>query len=428
MRLPVPPGAPPAVLVGHCYYRERGGEDVSFEAEVALLKAHGHPTTPITRRNMEIHTDTLYGTLRVIAETFWSASARRQVSQAIRRNRPAIAYFKNIFPRLSPSVYDACHREGIPVVQTLHNYRLICPKAVLYRHGRTCRDCVRLRVPWPSVRHACYRDSTAATAVIATSNAFHLARGTWRRDVDAYITPTAFARGQIAEGGLPQDRILVKPNFVEDPGTPHPVPLDGPVLYIGRLTEDKGVGDILDAMRLLQHPRDLRIIGTGPDEERFRDHSPPRTRFVGAISGDAVLREIQRAAVIVVPSRLLETFGRVAAEAFACGRPVLGSRHGALGEIIEHGRTGLLFQAADPGSIAAALDTLFRNPALHRDLAKEARLVYERRYTPERNYRMLMGIYRLAFSLRFARENPWFAQFPRADPHRSPFDWVEDPP
>jgi hypothetical protein len=193
-------------LLVHNRYQQPGGEDAVFEAEAALLQRHGHDVEQWVEDNREIPTTP---TARLAAHTVWSSPAVRRLEAILHRTRPEVVHFHNTFPLISPAAYVTCRRQGVPVVQTLHNYRLICPNAMLFRDGHPCEECVGRVVPWPGVVHACYRGSRAQTAVAAAMLATHRVRGTWTRDVDVYVALTQFARGKFLRGGLPETRIVV---------------------------------------------------------------------------------------------------------------------------------------------------------------------------------------------------------------------------
>ncbi len=394
-------GAPALrVLLGHNDYREPGGENTSFEVESELLRSHGIEVITYRRDSREIAG---YSTRRMLTLGFRAIRAgdsREDVRRLLKQHRPALAHFHNTFPLISPSVYEACRDEGIPVIQALRNYRLICPKATLLRDGRPCNDCVGRAVAWPGIAHACYQGSRARTSVVAAMLAWHRSRGTWTRDVRLFITPSDFARSRLIAGGLPADRIVVNPNFTRDPGAVPPPPPDGKALFIGRLSEEKGAEDLLRACATPALRARLRLAGSGPEEAGLRrlasELGYAESVFAGHLTGDEMTAEVAGAACIVVPSRCYETFGRAVIEAYAAGRAVVAASHGALAELVREGETGSLFRPADPGSLAGAIERLLSTPGGLQRMGAAARREYEARYTPRAGFENLMRIYKVA--------------------------------
>jgi glycosyltransferase involved in cell wall biosynthesis len=298
---------------------------------------------------------------------------------------------------ISPAAYDAAHAEGVPVVQTLHNFRLICPNALFFREGRICEDCLGKSVPWPGVVHKCYRGSLSASTTVATMLTVHRARGTWQNRVDQYIALTEFSRSKLIEGGLPADLIAVKPNFVyPDPGVGRGSGRFA--IFVGRLSEEKGLGVLLEAWKELNVP--LKIVGDGPLASKLSD-APSAVQWLGRRSAQEVYELIGAASLLVLPSQCYENFPRVIAEAFAKGTPVLASRLGAMAELIEDGRTGLHFQPGDAADLAAGVRKFWNLPSEKVDeMRRAARQQFEEKYTSDANHRILLSLYESAISRR----------------------------
>ena len=379
---------PLRVLVVHNRYRLRGGEDVVAEAEVALLRANGVDVTLYQRSNDEL---VQMSPLAGAAATLWSRQAVAELDHLYLTQRPDLVHFHNTFPLISAAPYWRAARRGIPVVQTLHNFRLLCPQAMLLRQGRHCRDCVG-RLPWRAVLHRCYHDSLLQSGLAATALAGHRLLGTYRHKVGAYIALSQFSSELYRAGGLPPERLHVKPNFVSDPGIPAPQPRDGG-LFVGRLSEEKGVAVLLAAM---QRPgpmaQSLRLIGSGPLGPQVQQ--AVGAAWLGALPAEQVRSEMLRSQFLVAPSTCLETFGLVAIEAFACGLPVIASAHGGLGELIDDGRTGLLVTPGDPDDLASKVNWALRHPDTMAAMGRAARACYLRHYTPQHNFQQLHAIYR----------------------------------
>lgn len=380
----------------HNAYQQRGGEDVVFEAELELLEGYGNEVYGYRASNKDVPGRSR---LRLAAETVWSSGSKRAIQKLLLEVRPDVAHFHNTFPLISPSAYAACREEGVPVVQTLHNYRLLCPNALFFRDGGVCEDCLGKAVPWPGVLHACYRGSRAATGVTAAMLAAHRALDTWTEKVDVYVALTEFARQKFIEGGIPAEKIVVKPNFVH----PDPGPGDGGdgyALFVGRLSPEKGVKTLLAAWERLGQSIPLRIVGDGPLAQWVAEVTKrlPEVEWLGALPAEQVHELMGGASMLVFPSEWYETFGRVAVEAFAKGTPVVAADTGAVAELVDHGRTGLRFRPGDPEDLAAQVKRTLLRPAELAEMRREARAEFEARYTAERNYRMLMEVYRSTIS------------------------------
>ena len=385
------------ILMAHNQYQNFGGEDQSYAAESGLLEANGCKVLRYTLHNRQIQG---MNPLMLAQATLWNKQVYRNLREIMKREHPKIAHFQNTFPLISPAAYYAAKVEGVPVVQSLRNYRLLCPNALFFREGHICEECMGRTVPWPAVAHACYRNSRAASAVVTSMLTLHRAIGTWSRMVDVYIALTEFARNKFIEGGLPKEKIVVKPNFVyPDPGQGDGK--GGYALFVGRLSPEKGVDTLLRAWELLGGRISLKIVGDGPLAEKVKKTASNiyGIEWLGHRNMEEVYSLMGEAAFLVFPSEWYETFGRVAIEAFAKGTPVLAAKIGAVGEITENGRTGLHFRAGDPIDLAEKVDWLMSHPAQLARMRKEARAEYEAKYTAERNYRMLMEIYERAISV-----------------------------
>lgn len=384
------------ILIAHTSYRQRGGEEVVFEQECQLLQRAGHRLSIYHRSNLAIDTGSIVKSVKLAGNTVWSADTRREVAEVIRQERPEIVHIHNTFPSISPSIYWACQEGGVPVVQTLHNYRLLCPAATFFRDGHTCEDCANHNL-WQAVKHKCYRNSRSATAAVSVMLAVHRTHGTWSRKVNSFITLTQFARTRFVHGGLSADKIFVKPNFVyPDPG------VSGDrgdyALFVGRLSAEKRVSTVLTAWAHLRRPIPLLVVGDGPArqdlERQASEIGLDTVRFQGFLPREETLPVMQKARFLVFSSESYETFCMSIAESFACGVPVICSRLGAMQEIVQDGRTGLHFTPGDAADLAAKIEWACQHPQEMKTMGQEARREYELKYTAERNYQLLMEIYR----------------------------------
>ena len=381
---------PLKLLLVHNYYQQRGGEDVVYEAEARLLEQHGHQVLRYEARNDGLETLPPWTLAR---QTLWNSRTHRAVRRLLERERPALVHVHNTLPVISPAVYYAARAAGVPLVQTLHNYRLLCPSAVLFRAGHVCEACLHRPLALPAVRYGCYRGSRAASAAVATTSALQRLFGTWRRCVDLFVALTGFARDKFIEGGLPGDRIVVKPNFAPDRGVERTDA--GYALFVGRLSPEKGVRPLLDAWRLLGQRIRLRIIGDGPESGAVTEavQAGVAIDYLGRQSPEAVAAAMAGASFLVFPSVWYETFGLTIIEAYAAGLPVLASDLGAMRDLVKDGVTGLRARPGDPGHLAQQVEWALDHPGQMRAMGHNARREYESRYTPERNLAMLLEVY-----------------------------------
>lgn len=372
------------VLVVHNAYRQRGGEDAVVENEIALLRRMGHDVVLYRRNNDEIEG---LNKAALLAQTFWSRRSGREIRAIIRTHRPDVIHVHNTFPLISPSVYWTASGAGVPVVQTLHNFRLLCVQAMFLRDGGVCEDCLA-KSTWRGAVRRCYRGSFAQSAVTVGMLSVHRLVGTYRNKVARYIALSGYARDKFIQGGLPAERIVVKPNFVDVEQHAEGSRRGG--LFVGRLSPEKGVAVLLAALDRLPDIT-LDAIGSGPEQNAVVAH--PRVRHAGWIDREGVLDRMQGASYLIVPSLWDEMFGLVVIEAFACGLPVIASRAGALAELVRHGHTGLLFERGSAADLAEAIRWAETHPEDMRRMGANARQEYEEKYTPEHNYRQLHAIY-----------------------------------
>jgi glycosyltransferase involved in cell wall biosynthesis len=390
------------ILLLHNRYQLAGGEDAVVQAEKALLEANGHQVTLLEISNHDIKG--VWEKANAAVSAIYSLASKQRVSAEIAHFHPDVVHVHNFFPLLSPSLYDACRDAGVPVVQTLHNYRLGCPNAMLLRNGKVCEDCLGKKMPWSGIVHGCYRGSRSQSAVTAAMLAVHWLRGTWQEQVDAYIVLTAFQKEKMVQAGLPKEKIHVKPNYVSQPklsgGTKV---LGGYALYVGRLSQEKSVGTLIEAYRQNGLRIPLKIVGDGPLRKLLQADVQAAgledvIKFMGQQDKLTVLTLMYDAQLLVFPSIWYETFGLTMVEAFACGLPVIASRLGSMAEIVEDGVTGLHFEAGNSAELADKMQWANEHPEEMICMGKNARRAYEAHYTPEINYQQLMTIYQGAIN------------------------------
>lgn len=395
------------ILSVHNYYQQPGGEDIVFESEATLLESRGHEVFREEFRNQDIPEDPSWVQSGHLAlQTVWSREAERRIRDAIRRINPDIAHFHNTFPLVSPAGYAACRKEGVPVVQTLHNYRAICSKAQFFRDGRVCEDCLGRRLTWPGIVHACYRDSRPMSATVSAMQLTSRALGSWHSDVSVFIATSDVVREKHLAGGFPSNSVVVKPHFVD----PDPGPGDHRgefAVYVGRLSPEKGVSTLLRAWNEFPVEMPLKIIGGGPMAGVVEEASR-RNRlieWIGTRPINEVVRIVGDAELLVFPSIWQEPFGRTIIEAYARGTPVVASDIGASLELVRPGRTGTLFSTGDAVALGACVSELAADPSRLNEMGCQARVLFEQEYTAEPNYRQLIGIYEYAMD-RAAQTGP----------------------
>lgn len=378
------------ILMVHNYYQLAGGEDQVFAAEADLLEAKGHCVHRYT-----LHNDAIAhkNQAAIALDTLWNRSIYQELYALIRQKHIQIAHFHNTFPLISPAAYYAAKAAGVPVVQTCHNYRLLCPNALFYRDGKVCEDCLGRFIPWSGVVHRCYRDSLAASAVTAATLTLHRAIGTWHNQVDTYIALTEFSRQKFIQGGLPANKIALKPNFVNpDPG--YHEGTGGYAIFVGRLSQEKGIDLLLSAWAQLGDRIPLKIVGDGPlaPQVAAAAGQNPQIEWVGRRSLEEVYELLGKAAFLVFPSQWYEGFPRIIVESLAVGTPIVGADIGSIHDLINPGQTGLRFSPGDVTSLVEQIHTLLATDRL-RQMRRAARMEFETHYTAERNYQQLMDIY-----------------------------------
>jgi glycosyltransferase involved in cell wall biosynthesis len=376
------------ILVLHNRYRTPGGEDVVVTAEVALLRARGHEVTLI-----EVDNAVIAGPVdkaRAALGTAYSPARRAWTRGLVERSGAQVVHVHNFFPLLSPSVVDGARDAGAAVVQTLHNYRAICANGLLMRDGAVCEHCVG-RVGWPALRHRCYRGSLAGSAAVVAMQQLIRRGGIWNRPGTRLIALTEFARTKLIEGGLPGDRLVIKPNFVERIARDDDPPPRVGALFVGRLSREKGVDTLLGAARILPQRR-FTVIGGGEDA-RWRAAAPGNVAFTGALPAGITRDHIARAALLAVPSLSYEGFPMTLLEAFARATPVIASRIGSLAELVEDGVTGCLVPPGDPVALAAAIEAMLADPVASTQIGEAGRALAAARYDPSTNAALLEAIY-----------------------------------
>ena len=393
------------ILVAHSRYRSAApsGENRVVDQETAALAALGHEVELFERRSDDIEGWPAARKAALPAAVVWNGGVRRDLRAVLRSGRPDVVHIHNTFPLLSASVLYACRDAGVPVVATLHNYKLACASGDFFRDGAVCHDCAD-GAPVGAMRHGCYRGSVAATAPVALGAVAH--RRAWRTMVAAYACISASQRDLLRGVGLPADRVFVRHNMIPARAavavTPRPE-----VVYAGRLDAAKGVPVLMAGWdRYLAANAgpglSLVIAGSGPLEDQVRTWaaSRPSVRFVGQLDPDACAAAMAAARAVVLPSAWEETFGLAAVEAMALGVAPVAAGHGSFPELITDGVDGVLFRPGDPAALAAAVDLADKNSKVFEEYGVQARKTYEQRFDPGDSLQRLLHIYQ------YAIENP----------------------
>lgn len=382
------------ILIAHNFYQVPGGEDAVARSEVAMLKSFGEEVVTYERHNNEFEK---FNPVKKVAHFLSLAHNQysyRHLREVLRKHRPDVAHFHNIYYLLTPSVYQACRDEGVPVVQSLHNYRMMCSNGLLFRDGHVCEDCLTKNI-WEGVKHRCFRDSAVMTLLMASTLDRLWKRGVWVDGVDRYIVAAQFTRRKYVDRGISIEKIAFKPHFI-DPAPERRVKDAGYVLYLGRLSQEKGVDVLLNAWGMLKDIP-LKIAGTGPMGSSLKkivvDNALSHVEFLGLLEPAQCQDLLREAKVVVIPSVCYENFPRVVVEAFACGIPVIASRLGSLQELVEDGETGLLFEPGNAPALAHAVRLCFENRMKVSYMGDNARRVFEEKYSARANHQKLVEIY-----------------------------------
>jgi glycosyltransferase involved in cell wall biosynthesis len=410
------------VLLSHNFYQSSSpsGEDTVFRNEKELLKKNSVQVITYEKHNDEIVT--AFDKFKAAFTTVWSGRTYWELKTLLKKERPDIAHFHNIWYLISPSAYYACKDLDVPVVQTLHNFRFFCVNGLLMRGGRLCEECIG-RLPWKGVKYGCYRDSRLYSLPLAFTEGIHRIAGTWKNKVDAYIALTEFGKKKFIECGLPAEKIYVKPNFLPDPSEPLFVPVipphpplakggrgdfNGYAVFLGRISAEKGLIVLISAFQYLStmnyelsaishQPFKLKVVGDGPLRTGLEDAAKAGKingiEFTGRKDFRESMEILRHARFLIMPAICYEGFPMVIREAFACGKPVIASRLGAMAELIEEGKTGLLFEPGSPEDLADKMKWMIEHETDCIEMGKNARKVFEEKYTAEKNYEILIKIY-----------------------------------
>ena len=389
------------ILLVHNRYRSAApsGENRVVDQEGEALEALGHEVMRFGRSSDEIEQWSVAKKASLPARTIWSRETVRDLEAVLREHRPEVVHVHNTFPLLSAGVLYACREARVPVVATIHNYKLACANGTFFRDGVVCHDCAH-GLPTQAVLHGCYRGSRAATVPVALAMTLH--RQAWRSLVSAYVFISASQRDLLRGLRLAPERVFVRHNLIPRRDRPR-VAQTPTVIYAGRLDEAKGVRLLMAGWDCYlsgsgEQGLNLVIAGGGPleDEMTAWASARPSVEMIGIVNGDRCAELISHARAVLLPSAWEETFGLVAVEAMAAGVPPIAAGHGSFTELITPGVDGVLFSPGDPAALAHAIADVESNPELYEAFGDQGRKTYEERFDPERSVEELLRIYQFA--------------------------------
>lgn len=395
------------------FYFEQGGAEHYMFSVSRLLEQYGHKVIPFAmdhERNVATEwsgyfpskVETMdpsfsWSKLKIAGRMFYSFQAKNKIAKLIKETKPDIAHIHNIYHQISPSILSTLKKNKIPVVMTVHDYKLVCPNYILYTNGSPCQRCLGHKY-YRAVSNRCLKNSYPASCLVAAEMYFHKIVKIYEKNIDLFIAPSQFVHDKLVEFGLDSKKISVLPHFVE---TKHVKPEygsgDGYFLYVGRLKEEKGVDVLIKAMAKLDNDVQLKIVGTGPDREKLqelaRDLNLGNVSFLGQQAGEEIAELFKNARAVVVPSRVWETFGLAAAETMAFGKPVIASNVGSLPELVADGASGLLFKSEKVADLARKMEHLIKNPGLAERMGRHGRERIIKLTSTRKHYQDLLKIY-----------------------------------
>jgi glycosyltransferase involved in cell wall biosynthesis len=362
------------ILQIHNAYQQKGGEDAVVQSEREFLESKNQVLT-YTINNDSIHG--LYAKITTALNSHYSQTQKTALYHYLIQHKFDIVHVHNFFPLLTPSIYDACIKANIPVVQTLHNYRTICSNALSMKKGEICEKCINSS-PYHAVLYGCYRNSRIGSVFVARMVNYHRKSNTWNTKVNRFIALTEFAKNKFIEAGFPDHKIAVKPNFIADSFKKDSLSESKEpfALFVGRFSQEKGVSVLLDAWKNIDYT--LKLAGDGPVFDACKINAHQNAVFLGNQSKLQIHELMSQAQFLVMPS--------------------ICSRLGSMAEIVENGVTGLHFEAGNVDDLALKVNWLITHPDKCQQMGSNARTEYLEKYTPEKNYQILMDIYQDAIS------------------------------
>lgn len=373
------------ILIIHNFYANFGGEDSIALREKALLEAHGHTVHFYSRRNEELFQGPAWKKAWFPLHALYSRQTVHDITKLADAFEPDIAYTHNIFPLISPSVFHALYKRGIPCLQNVQDFRWLCPNGLFFRKGQVCERCQSGRM-WPAVTGHCFRDSYFFSGLYAALLSAHRAVGVFSKMF--FLCVSEFSKRKLLEAGVAEDRLFIKPNYYDGSAFTPRYGQGDYALFLGRLSEEKGLDNLLDAAAM-RPSIPLVIAGDGPLkhalERDIQQRGLSHIRLAGFVEGNEKRRLIEKAAFMVIPSIWYEHFPVVILESFAAGKPVLASRIGNLEYIIQPHQNGLHFTSDSVSDLADRMEQLWHDRKLCERLGRNARRQIETEYSPDEN-------------------------------------------
>jgi len=394
------------ILLCHNYYQNKGGEGQTVFKEKEVLESKGHRVILFSKDNQEINNYEFTQKAKLCYEIVFSRSTYKKVIEIVREEKPDIAHVHNVFPLISPSVYYALKNMNIPVVQTVHNYRFLCPNGLfLDNDGKICERCKNGNFSNAIIRK-CYRSSYLQTSGMAFTLCLHRKLRTFINKIDVFISPSKFLKKKLIEGGIPEKKIVVKPHFVKCGEIKPSYEFDNYGVYMGRLSREKGLFTLLRAWKEVPGLT-LKMIGEGPirnELENFVSQAEiSNVEFLRFIGGPKRFEILRKAMFMIFPSECYESFPYAIIESFACGTPVIASRIGGPQELVENGVTGFLFEPTNTKDLLQKISKLAENKKLLLKMRHNARKLAEERYSENVGYENLVDVYKMAMDI-FGKE------------------------
>lgn len=389
------------ILQVHNFYRIRGGECSVVDEENKLLKNAGHEVVQFSRQSQDIDKTSIFNKIKSFINIPFNKSIYNEVINQFKYNKPDVAHIHNVFPLISPSIYSALHDLEIPIVQTLHNYRFLCPNAQFFTKGNICQKCTDTGFK-NAFTNRCIRNNYAVSALYATAISRLWRSGVIPGYIDQFIALNNFVSNKMKISGVPNEKISICGNFIAPLASKVVEPKDY-ILYLGRLSAEKGIHTLLRAVSSLPGVV-LKVAGSGPEEEALKSYvlknSQLQVEFLGHMNGDAKIKLIAEAKCMIVPSEWYENFPISILESLSLGTPVIASDIGGLSDMIVSEKTGLLFKAGDYFQLAECIKKLISDTPKLEKMSKYSIEYAKSYFGPEQHLHQLIDIYSSAIKNR----------------------------